>query len=201
MRAWRRIRGEGVSGSRWLSGVVIGLLLVGVVAVGGIALGGGGGNPSPGANESRNELYMTLRIPGITDFGPKGEIEVEAFHWGVSQVAGRIVVEELVITKVIDKASPKLYEALTKGTHLEEVTLAVYEGRGGEVALDFKEYVVYAIRDVMVSSIGEGPTPAGHMEDVSFTYREISIDYTAQGGPVETLLCGTGADWSGCERK
>ncbi len=207
MRAWRRIRAEGVSGSRWLSGIVIGLLVVGAVAAGGVALGGG--NPSPGAAGPQVQLYITLTIPGITDFGPDGAIEVEAFHWGASQIEGRILVEEFVIHKAIDKASPKLYEALAKGEHIGEAILAVYGGRGGGAAMDFKEYVVYSMKDVMVVSIHAGPPleevslASGPLptEEITLTYREISIDYTAQGGAVETLLCGTGADWNGCERK
>jgi type VI protein secretion system component Hcp len=92
------------------------------------------------------------------------------------------------------------------------MTVAVCSGGGGGVrAADFKEYVVYYdLKEVRVVSMGTGTdvesfthmeevslADYGHLEEVSFTFAKISIDYTAQGGAVETLECG-GADWNDC---
>ena len=193
-------------GNRVFLGVLGGVIVLGVFAASGLAA-------VPPPSGCKDEILVL--IPGVTDgLGAKGHkdwIEIFSYSWGVSRVAGGgVEVEEFTIVKQIDKASPKLYESLASGGALEMTVAVCSGGGGGGPAADFKEYVVYDMKEARVVSMGTG-TGAGssilasvvgvetyrHMEDVSFTYGKISIDYTAQGGAVETLECG-GADWNDC---
>lgn len=191
-------------GNRGFLGVLVGVTVFGAV----FAAAGLGAAPAPSG--CKGELLVW--ISGVTDgLGAKGHkdwIEVLSYNWGIARPAGEAVkVEEFTIVKLIDKSSPLLYKALGSGDPLQ-MTVAVC-GRGAG-ASDFKEYVVYSMEDVRVVSMGIGTDVESfvhmedvgladyrHLEEVSFTYQKITLDYTAQGGAVESLECG-GAEWNDC---
>jgi type VI secretion system Hcp family effector len=203
-----------VSRARAVLGVVVALTLVASVA--GAAFGG---RDDRSAESSAASPTIRLRIPGLGEGGEEASASLAAYRWSVEQTFdGRTVVSPFVITKAVDKSSPKLYEMMVSGGTIPEVYVEVStssHGRpdrtDGGAAADFKEYVVYALREVTVlgiepgfdllASIDPGFDLFTHIEEVSLAFREISIDYTALDGPVETLACGTGADWAGCTRK
>ena len=65
----------------------------------------------------------------------KGEIDVLAWSWGLSQSgtthsgsgggAGTVNVQDLSLTKYIDKSSPGLVTACCTGKHFQDATLAI----------------------------------------------------------------------------
>jgi len=69
--------------------------------------------------------------------GPKGDCDVLAWSWGMSQSgsfhtgggggAGKANIQDISFTKWVDKATPALMKHLTKGTHIDEVILHQYE--------------------------------------------------------------------------
>jgi type VI secretion system secreted protein Hcp len=78
-----------------------------------------------------------LKVDGIkgesTDAYHKDEIEVVGWSWGASEVfivsvsggtvGGKPKFTDLVVTKPVDKTSPKLLRACLKVTHINEVVL------------------------------------------------------------------------------
>jgi type VI secretion system secreted protein Hcp len=65
-----------------------------------------------------------------------------------------------------DKASPKLYEAASKGTHFPEVVIEVRKAGGGG-----QEYLKYKLTDVMVS--GVQASQAGETLTINFAKIEL----------------------------
>jgi type VI secretion system secreted protein Hcp len=130
-----------------------------------------------------------LRIDGIPGESQnprhRGEIEVESFSWSETYLAsaagaggtGKVHVQDLHITKQIDKASPLLMLAAASGRHLTSAVLAAQ--RPGKEPLD---YLTISLGGVMVNSYQTGaaagqPTPA---DQVSFSFRQIEIVYRSQ---------------------
>jgi type VI secretion system secreted protein Hcp len=74
---------------------------------------------------------------------------------------------ELAITKQVDTASPKLFEACSKGTHIPKVIIEYLRAdKGGQPSV----YLQINLNEVVISGITHNPTPLG-----------------ANVGPTETL--------------
>ncbi len=133
-----------------------------------------------------------LKIEGIpgesTDDKHKGWVEVLSFNHGLSQpasalardgslVATRANHQDFTVTKMIDKASPKLYQAMSSGQHFPSVTLTLRRAGG-----DKQSYMRYVLHDCFITSIKPvaGDVP---MEQISFNYTKIEWTYTR--GPKE----------------
>lgn len=133
-----------------------------------------------------------LKIDGIdgesTDDKHKNEIEVLSFSWGVTQptsgsvsTAGSLSAEraqfqDLMITKAIDKASPKLAIACASGEHFKSARLELCRAGG-----DKQPYMEYKLTDVMVTSVHPGGSGKGEslpLEQVSFAYGKVELKYT-----------------------
>lgn len=115
-------------------------------------------------------------------------IEISSFSWGSTQTgkpgggggmgAGKVVFNELVVAKGIDRASPKLAEANWKGTHLKDAVLAVVQGH--EPAVE-----VYRIKlsDVLISSYQVGLSSSSDQlgtESLSLNFTKIELTYRRQ---------------------
>ena len=93
----------------------------------------------------------------------KGEIDVLAWSWGVSNAAsmatggggglGKASFHDLTITHYIDKASPNLLKMCATGEHIKEATLTQRKQGKGQ-----QEYLLIKLTDVMVSSVQDGGT-------------------------------------------
>jgi len=122
-------------------------------------------------------------IPGESQ-NPRhqGEIEVESFGWSESYLAsagdtGKVHVQDLHITKPIDKASPLLMLACASGRHFTSAVLTAQ--RPGTEPLD---YLTISLGGVMVNSY-QIEAPAGQprpSDHVSFSFRQIEIGYRPQ---------------------
>lgn len=130
-----------------------------------------------------------LKLDGIdgesADDQHKNEIQVLSYSWGGSQVtsvagtggsgAGKANLADLAIMKYMDKSTPKVFEALVKGTHIKTgVVSAIKAGGGGKpfLKLSFEELFVTSYQ---VSASSEVPT-----ESLSFSYNKIKIEYFTQ---------------------
>jgi type VI secretion system secreted protein Hcp len=105
--------------------------------------------------------------------------------------SGRRVHHPLIITKRIDKASPKLYRALVQGERLSEVVLKWYRidqaGGGGQVhyfTTKLEEAVIVAMKQWFPITMDPTKRDYSHLEDVQFTYRKIV--WTWVDGGIET---------------
>jgi type VI secretion system secreted protein Hcp len=115
-------------------------------------------------------------------------IDAKTFQFGVTNSttlglggiqAGKAVGSDLVITKNLDKSSPKLFLSCAQGVIQPKVTLELTQKTG----VDQEEVLFYRITltNVIVSSlvtagitVGQRPT-----ESVSFSYQKITTEYYA----------------------
>ncbi len=129
----------------------------------------------------------------------KDEIDVLAWSWGMSQSgsthsgggsgAGKVSVQDLSITKYVDKSSTVLMMACSNGKHYPEATLTVR--KAGETPL---EYIIIEMKDVICTSISTGGSGGEDQltENVTLNFGSVNVDYQAQkkdgardGGPIK----------------
>jgi type VI secretion system secreted protein Hcp len=95
---------------------------------------------------------------------------------------GRTQHGDFVITKFVDKASPKLYEAVSNGKHFSKATIEVCRSGGTQVV-----FLKIVLEEIIISSVHEDstghPDAAGDIlptETVSLNYGKIEWTYTQQ---------------------
>lgn len=134
---------------------------------------------------------MFIKIGDIKGESPddshKEEIEVLAWNWGLSQSgsthhgsgggAGKVNVQDISLTKYVDKASPVLMKMCCSGKHHTEALLTVR--KAGDKPL---EYIKIKMEDVIVSSLSTGGSGGEDRltENVSLNFAKVSVDYTPQ---------------------
>jgi type VI secretion system secreted protein Hcp len=136
-----------------------------------------------------------LKIDGIpgesTDDKHKDWIEIQSYSHKVEQPASatassvggataeRVNHGTFDIVHLLDKASPKIFEACCTGKHIKEVTLELCRAGGDKVKyMEIKmEQVIVSKVDSLGASTGEAGFPT---EKVSFSYGKISFVYTQQ---------------------
>jgi type VI secretion system secreted protein Hcp len=116
-----------------------------------------------------------------------GKIDVLAWSWGVSNSgnaqlgggagAGKVNVQDLSLTKYIDKASPTLLLAACNGTHYTTATLVVR--KAGKTAV---EYVKIVMTEVLITSLSTGGSGGEDRltENVSLNFAKVQFNYTPQ---------------------
>lgn len=134
---------------------------------------------------------MFLKIEGLdgesVDDSHEGEIDVLAWSWGASQSgtmhmgegggAGKVSVQDLSVTKWVDKSSPDLLRKCCNGAHFGEAVLTVR--KAGENPL---EYLVITMTDVIVTSISTGGSGGEDRltENISLNFKDVKTSYTPQ---------------------
>ena len=94
------------------------------------------------------------------------------------QPTGRRVHYPLTVTKYLDKSSPLLAAALSGGTRLDLCRLSFYRTSPlGQQELyytvELHDAAITSIRLMMPNALDQVTQHYGHMEEVSFSYREI----------------------------
>ncbi len=182
-----------VSGSRWFPGVATAIVLMSAIVVGGLAWASAA--PSEAADvQAPSSIRMQFPDPAAPG-GRSDWIEIDSFQWGVGRPmsaglpSGDLVTTPVTVMKAIDKASPKLAEACTKGTHLDEVTIELRRAGSPQMA-----YLVIVMENTMISGyqIGGGSQGSGPTEQVTFTFEKITVEYAS--GDKQVQECG---QWQG----
>ena len=92
---------------------------------------------------------------------------------------GRVDMGDFTFTKGLDKASPKLYEACCKGTHIPTATIELCRAGGDKLT-----YMKIDLSDVIVSHVapaGNGKEPGDFpAESVGLNFGKIVWTYTQQ---------------------
>lgn len=129
-----------------------------------------------------------LKVDGIpgesADAKHKDEIDVLAFSWGVSKTgtpasgggggAGKAVFDDLLLVARTSKASPHLWLACVKGTHIKSAVLTCR--RGGKTSLEF---LTITLTDVFVSSYEvDGSDEEPPLDQISLSYGKVETQYT-----------------------
>jgi type VI secretion system secreted protein Hcp len=130
-------------------------------------------------------------IPGESlDDKHKDWIEILSFSHGITQptsttrssaggaTTARSEHGDYVITKYLDKASPKLAEACSTGKHISKCKIEMCRAGGSQVP-----YLVVNLEEVVISSVhhaGAGGPNDFPTESVSLNYGKIDWTYTQQ---------------------
>jgi type VI secretion system secreted protein Hcp len=141
-----------------------------------------------------------------TDKGHKDWVMVLSYDHSITQpasvsqkTAGGRAAEEanhsaFSIVKLLDAATPKLYEAACKGTHLAEVVIELWRAGGDPV-----KYMEFKLKEVLISGVtqnGDSSGTAGFpTETIKMTYGAIEWTYTKQK-PDGSAAGNVAAKWS-----
>ena len=100
------------------------------------------------------------------------------FHQGGGGTAGQANVQDVSLTKWLDKASTKLMLHCLSGEHIPEATLTVRKA-GGAKPIDYFKIV---LTDVLVSSVSTGGSGGEDRltESVSLHFAKMKADYSLQ---------------------
>jgi type VI secretion system secreted protein Hcp len=139
-----------------------------------------------------------IKLDGIDgeskDSKHKNEIDILTFQFKATQTGtsstgggagkGKVQAEDLVITKHVDKASPKIYQYCCSGQPIK--TLVLTARKAGK---DQQEHYKVTLTDVLVSSFSHGsanlaaPGAAPDwepIENITFNYSTIELGYKEQ---------------------
>ena len=124
-----------------------------------------------------------------TDKTHKDSMDVLAWSWGMTQSgtthqgtgggAGKVHVQDLSITKYVDKASPELMKGCCKGTHFDKATLIVRKAGGDEPI----EYLIINMEEVLVAQLSTGGSGGEDRltENVTLNFARVQVQYQQQG--------------------
>jgi len=141
------------------------------------------GNISAGCNtaDSVGNIYQEAH---------EDEILVEAYSHEITvptdvqsgQTSGQRMHKPMVITKVFDKSSPLLAQALTSGEKMTKCELIFYRTSMDGVQeqyykVSLEDAVITNIRSYMPNCQDPGMAHFTHLEEVAFTYRMITWEH------------------------
>jgi type VI secretion system secreted protein Hcp len=141
-----------------------------------------------GGSKSETSSTIYAKFEAIngesTDAKHKNWIEIQSFEFsmavpgsasGTSRRRGDVVVNDIFITKSVDKSTPKLMEALSSNKVIGEVIIEVVRPTG-----DKDTFYRYKLTNVLVTSYQSGGEATGlTVGDVlSLNFEEIKVTYT-----------------------
>jgi type VI secretion system secreted protein Hcp len=134
---------------------------------------------------------MFLKIEGIkgesADHKHKDEIEVLSWSWGMSQTgtthmgsgggAGKANVQDLTVTKYVDRSTPILLKHCVTGLHIKMAVLTVRKAGGKPL-----EYVKLTLKDALVSGLHTSGTGSDERltEQLTINFGAFEMDYVPQ---------------------
>jgi type VI secretion system secreted protein Hcp len=134
---------------------------------------------------------MFLKIDGVNgeskDAKHSGETDILAWSWGMSQSgtmhigggggAGKVSVQDISVTKYVDKGSANLMLFCSNGKHIAEAMLVVR--KAGENPL---EYIKIKMTDVLVTSVSTGGSGGEDRltENVTLNFAKVNYEYVPQ---------------------
>jgi type VI secretion system secreted protein Hcp len=137
------------------------------------------------------DMFLKIEGPAIKgealDSKHKDEIDVLAWSWGASNSgnaqmgggagAGKVSVQDLSITKYIEKSSTDLMLSTCNGQHHDTVTLVVRKAGTNPV-----EYVKITMNEVLVTSLSTGGSGGEDRltENISLNFAKFKLEYTPQ---------------------
>jgi len=147
------------------------------------------------------DMFMKLGdIKGESeDKDKKDWIEVLAWAWGMTQSGtmhtgtgggtGKVNVQDISITKYVDKSTPDIMKKCCTGKHYDKAELVVR--KAGEPPV---EYIKWTLTDVIVTSYNTGGSGGEEQvtENLSLNFRKFRSEYQPQdnttgqkkGGPL-----------------
>ena len=142
-----------------------------------------------------------LKIDGVpgesVDSKHKGEIQLESFSWGETRPgggslgggagAGKVQMQDLVVSMVVSKASPKLMLGCATGKHYKDAVLTARKAGKAQ-----QEFLVFKFKDVVVTSYQTGGSAEGDVpvDQASLGFSTIQMEYKPQksDGSLDTAV-------------
>jgi type VI secretion system secreted protein Hcp len=139
---------------------------------------------------------MFLKIPGVEGesmdeaqpVAHKNEIEIKAWNWvtectikwemGQGGQSTKVMIHEIMIEKLCDKATVNLYGACVTGKHFKEAFITCRKNNGDQKV----EYLTVHLEDVMVGHVeftGDGNEQSLN-EKVHLVFAQYKMHYTVQ---------------------
>lgn len=134
---------------------------------------------------------MFLKIDGVkgesSDAKHKDEIEVLSWSWGMSQTgtmhmgsgggAGKANVQDVSVTKYVDRATPILLKHCVSGIHIKEILLTVRKAGGKPL-----EYVKIKMKNALVSGLHAAGTGSDERltEQLTLNFAAFEMEYVPQ---------------------
>jgi len=120
--------------------------------------------------------------------GHEGEIDVSSWGWGMTQSGsmhiatgggtGKVSVQDIHVSKKVDKASPILMKHCCSGQHFDKATLFIFKAGGDQPV----QYLTIKMDKVLISSVQHG----GHdgddtiNESISLNFSKHELEYKPQ---------------------
>lgn len=174
---WKR-----VLGSRWFSGFVTALFLVGSFTAAGLVFG----NPAATQAATNAGPPMAIRMVIVDErLEPQRKVsDLLSFEWGISREGpvepgtDKVNVQDVSITKYLDGSSADLSKVCCKADFLREVRIDLCKA----TCSDKSSYLLYNMEDVIVSSYSvsgdsEDTLP---VEKVTLSFTKIEWTYVSQ---------------------
>jgi type VI secretion system secreted protein Hcp len=134
---------------------------------------------------------MFLKLDDIkgesSDDKHKGEIDVLAWSWGVAQTgashggggsgAGKAHVNDITVTKHVDRSSPLLFQLCCSGTPIAKGLLTCRKAGGKPL-----EYIKITMEQAIVTSVSLGGDKGGDFvtETVTLNFATMNYEYVPQ---------------------
>ena len=128
------------------------------------------------------DMFLDLgsKIPGESkDKTHKDKIDVLAWSWGMAgSGAGKASLQDISLTKWVDKSSVNLMAVCASGDHLPEAKLIVRKA-GGKKPI---EYIVFTLKTVNITSVSTGGSGGEDRltENVTLSFNKIKLDYVPE---------------------
>lgn len=134
-------------------------------------------------------MDMFLKLDTVSgeslDKGHAGEIDVLAWSWGMSNPAtfttggigsGKVNIQDLSLTKWVDKASPLLMLGCSTGKHYPSAVLSI---RKVGATTDFMKIT---LTDVLVTSLSTGGSGGEDRltENITLAFTKVKVEYSQQ---------------------
>lgn len=151
------------------------------------------------------DMFLKIEDPPIKgeaqDDKHKQEIDVLAWSWGLSNSgsahalggagSGKVHVQDLSITKWVEKSTPELALSTANGQHHKKATLTIRKAGGGNPV----EYLKIHLGEVLVTSVSTGGSGGEDRltENITLNFRDYEIEYTPQkadGTPEASVKTG-----------
>lgn len=137
------------------------------------------------------DMFIKIgKVPGESlDDSHKGAIDVLSWSWGASQsgagplgsgaTAGKVHIQDLTLTKYLDKATPLLFGLCCNGNHIDEAVLTVRKAGAAGKTLD---YLKITFNQVIVSAVSSGASGGQDRitENVTLHFAKVKMEYTPQ---------------------
>jgi type VI secretion system secreted protein Hcp len=129
--------------------------------------------------------------------GPKGDVDILAWSWGMSQSgnthvgggggAGKASFQDISFTKYVDSASSALMSALAAGTHIDKCQLLVRKAGEGQ-----QKYIEITMETVIVTSISTGGSGGEDRltENVTLNFAKVKFENFKQDAKGATASSG-----------